>query len=41
MPDLTQELLELVRLTSTNLPGEVEQRLRRAALAFPRRHPEL
>mgnify|MGYP001087421959 CR=1 FL=1 len=30
MPDLTQELLELVRLTSTNLPGEVEQRLRRA-----------
>ena len=30
MPDLTQALLELVRLTSTNLPGEVERRLRLA-----------
>jgi fumarate hydratase class I len=28
MRDLTQEILELVRLTSTNLPGEVERRLR-------------
>jgi fumarate hydratase class I len=30
MRDLTQEILELVRLTSTNLPGEVERRLRLA-----------
>ncbi len=30
MHDLTKELLELVRLTSTNLPGEVERRLRLA-----------
>lgn len=32
MRDITQELLELIRLTSTNLPADVEQKLR-AALA--------
>lgn len=30
MRDLTQEILELVRLTSTNLPTDVEKRLREA-----------
>jgi fumarate hydratase class I len=30
MRDLTQEILELVRLTSTNLPPDVEKRLREA-----------
>lgn len=30
MPDLTKDILELVRLTSTNLPAEVENRLRMA-----------
>ncbi|MBM3145249.1 MAG: fumarate hydratase [Chloroflexi bacterium] len=29
-PDLTQEILELVRLTSTNLPPDIEKRLRTA-----------
>ena len=29
-PDLTKELLELVRFTSTNLPPDIETRLRRA-----------
>lgn len=29
-PDLTQEILELVRLTSTNLPPDIEKRLRKA-----------
>ncbi len=31
MRDLTEQLLELVRLTSTDLPEEVERRLRQAA----------
>ena len=30
MRELTQELLELIRFTSTNLPDDVEQALRRA-----------
>jgi len=30
MPDLTQQILELVRLTSTDLPPDVEQTLRQA-----------
>jgi fumarate hydratase class I len=33
MPDLTQGILELVRLTSTNLPAEVERKLRLALAA--------
>jgi fumarate hydratase, class I len=32
MQDLTQQILELVRLTSTDLPPDVEQALRKAAL---------
>ncbi len=30
MPDLTKEILELIRLTSTNLPDEIERKLRAA-----------
>ncbi len=33
MPDLTQGILELVRLTSTNLPAEVERKIRLALAA--------
>lgn len=33
MPDLTQGILELVRLTSTNLPAEVQRKLRLALAA--------
>ena len=32
MQDLTQQILELVRLTSTDLPPDVEQALRKAVL---------